>query len=181
MKVKNLREPVFPTGLLARLIGLPKRRLVKFLESPIYGIKPSVAAGRGKGKRRLYSLDDMMTLAIAWELYQWGLRPEVIAKVLKSRALQAVKQRFPNEYLVPSAGAKLKPQMKRLRELQLLLWPSEGTIEVEIAQGQDVRRRMFRGGLSSRGINIIALGRPLMRVLDIYQPERLLGELVGLY
>ena len=176
MRPKNIREPVFPTGLLARLIGLPKRRLVKFLESPIYGIKASVAEGRGKGKRRLYSVDDMMTLAIAWRLYQTGLRPEVIAKVLKSGALRGVKKRFANEYLVPGAGAKLAPQIRSLRELQLVLWPSEGTIEVEAAQAQDVRKRVFRSG---GDIHIITLGPLLTQVLDICQPQRLPGKGVG--
>jgi len=73
----------FQTSDVARLIGMPERRLIKFVESPGYGIKPSVRVKAGKGAPRLYSQKDVLSIALAWWLFQAGFRSQVIGRVLR--------------------------------------------------------------------------------------------------
>ena len=61
---------------------MPERRLIKFVESPGYGVKPSVRVGGGKGAPRLYSQTDVLSIALAWWLFQSGFRSQVIGRVL---------------------------------------------------------------------------------------------------
>lgn len=72
----------FQASEVAKLIGMPERRLIKFVESPGYGVKPSVRVGGGKGAPRLYSQTDVLSIALAWWLFQSGFRSQVIGLVL---------------------------------------------------------------------------------------------------
>src|SRR5712692_8887704 len=77
----------FQTSDVARLIGMPERRLIKFVESPGYGIKPSLRVKAGKGAPRLYSQKDVLSIALAWWLFQSGFRSQVIGRVLRLPAV----------------------------------------------------------------------------------------------
>jgi hypothetical protein len=77
----------FQASDVARLIGMPERRLIKFVESSGYGIKPSVRVKAGKGAPRLYSQEDVLTIALAWWLFQSGFRSQVIGRVLRLPAV----------------------------------------------------------------------------------------------
>jgi hypothetical protein len=77
----------FQASEIARLIGMPEKRLIKFVESPGYGIKPSVRTQAGKGAPRLYSLNDCLRVALAWWLFQAGFRSQVIGRVLSVPAV----------------------------------------------------------------------------------------------
>jgi hypothetical protein len=63
---------------------MPEKRLSKFVESPGYGIKPSLREKAGKGAPRLYDLSDLLSIALAWWLFQAGFRSQVIGRVLKA-------------------------------------------------------------------------------------------------
>lgn len=100
------QDRVLQANEIALLIGMPERRLAKFIESPGYGIAPSVRLKAGRGAPRLYNLGDLFSIAVAWWLFQAGLRSQVIGRILKSRDVsksirdsqgwtqQAAKRRF---------------------------------------------------------------------------------------
>jgi hypothetical protein len=83
---EGVRE-FFQASEIARVIGMPEKRLIKFVESPGYGIKPSVRVRAGKGAPRLYSLRDVLSIALAWWLFQSGFRSQVIGRVLRDPAV----------------------------------------------------------------------------------------------
>ena len=80
-------QKLFQASEITRVTGIPTTRLNKFVESPGYGIKPSIRGTAGRGAPRLYSLDDLLGIALAWWLFQAGLRSKVIGRVLKSKPL----------------------------------------------------------------------------------------------
>jgi hypothetical protein len=74
----------FQTADIARFVKMPEKRLTKFVESPGYGITPSIRAKTGKGSPRLYSRIDLSKIALTWWLFQAGFRSQVIERVLDS-------------------------------------------------------------------------------------------------
>src|SRR5580704_8545121 len=77
---------IFRTEHVVRLIGLAQKdkwRIVKFVQSPEYGIRPTLADAEGSGSRRLYDLENVCEIALALRLLETGLRPMVIGKVLR--------------------------------------------------------------------------------------------------
>ena len=74
----------FQTADIARFVEMPEKRLTKFVESPGYGITPSIRAKAGKGSPRLYSRIDLLKIALTWWLFQAGFRSQVIERVLDS-------------------------------------------------------------------------------------------------
>jgi hypothetical protein len=78
----------FQTVEIARFVEMPEKRLTKFVESPGYGISPSIRAKAGKGSPRLYSRIDLLKIGLTWWLFQAGFRSQVIARVLDSQKVE---------------------------------------------------------------------------------------------
>lgn len=78
----------FQTADIAKFVEMPQRRLTKFVESPGYGITPSIRAKGGKGLPRLYSRIDLLKIALTWWLFQAGFRSQVIERVLNSPKIE---------------------------------------------------------------------------------------------
>jgi len=78
----------FQTAEIARFVEMPEKRLTKFVESPGYGISPSIRAKAGKGSPRLYSRIDLLKIGLTWWLFQAGFRSQVIACVLNSEKVE---------------------------------------------------------------------------------------------
>ncbi len=78
---------VFTQEQVAGLVGLnPAKegwRILKFAESREYGIRPSIAAARGSGSRRLYNLENVCEFALALRLLETGLRSAAIGKAIR--------------------------------------------------------------------------------------------------
>ena len=74
---------VFDSSDITELVGIKPIYLTKYVERKLYGISPSVKAGKGRGKRRLFSRDDLFGIALVWWLFEAGLRSQVIAYILK--------------------------------------------------------------------------------------------------
>lgn len=77
---------VFESTEVERLVGISSIRLNKFLERKLYGLRPSIKAGIGRGRRRLFSQEDVFGIALVWWLFQTGLRSPVIQDVLDKLA-----------------------------------------------------------------------------------------------
>lgn len=73
------RRAVFGVSDLAGLVGIQPVQLNKFIERKKYGI---VQAGRGRGKDRRFSEEDVFGIALVWWLFESGLRSETIQFVL---------------------------------------------------------------------------------------------------
>ena len=80
---------IFQAAQVADLVGIREARLAKFVESPGYGIVPSLRQSPGKGIPRLYTINDLMAIALAWWLFQAGFRSQVIGRVLKNKSLRS--------------------------------------------------------------------------------------------
>ena len=80
---------IFQAAQVADLVGIREARLAKFVESPGYGIVPSLRQSPGKGIPRLYTINDLMAIALAWWLFQAGFRSKVIGRVLKNKSLRS--------------------------------------------------------------------------------------------
>lgn len=77
---------VFESAEVEWLVGISSIRLNKFLERKRYGLRPSIKAGIGRGRRRLFSLEDVFGVELVWRLFQAGLRSPVIQDVLDKLA-----------------------------------------------------------------------------------------------
>jgi hypothetical protein len=67
---------------VARLVGIQPTLLNKFIERQQYGIAPSIRSGEGRGKERLFGEEDIYGIALAYWLFESGLRSESIQFVL---------------------------------------------------------------------------------------------------
>jgi MerR HTH family regulatory protein len=75
--------PRFSTGEAAEVLKMPIWRLQKFLDLKSYPLWPTAQLGRGKGKRRMFSKEDLYRVAIADFLLKDGFTPKVVAEVLQ--------------------------------------------------------------------------------------------------
>ncbi len=82
------RHPqVFTTEQVTCLVGLNPAedswRILKFVQSQEYGIRPSISQASGSGSRRLYDLENVCEFALALRLLETGLRSAAIGKVIR--------------------------------------------------------------------------------------------------
>jgi len=73
---------VFVTAQIAKLLRVPEWRIIKFVGGKEYRITPALSEAAGSGTRRLYNLENVCELAVAWWLFQTGLRSDVVGWVL---------------------------------------------------------------------------------------------------
>jgi hypothetical protein len=78
----QLDAKVFTTEKIAKVLFLPEWRVVRFAQMKDYGIIPQYAEASGPGSRRLYSLENVCEIALAWWLLQAGLQVKPIGQVL---------------------------------------------------------------------------------------------------
>jgi hypothetical protein len=83
MRVEEKRLPVvFESTDLTKLIGIPPIQLNKFIERGQYGVRASIRTGRGRGRRRLFSQEDVFGVALVWWLFESGFRSPMIQRIL---------------------------------------------------------------------------------------------------
>jgi hypothetical protein len=75
---------VFDSSAVSEMVGIGSALLNKFVENRSYGIRPSIDPGQGRGGRRLFSLDDVLGIALVWWLFESGLRSGAIEVVLNN-------------------------------------------------------------------------------------------------
>lgn len=72
----------FESSEVTELVGVKPIYLNKFVERRLYGVTPSVRTGRGRGRRRRFSEEDLRGIALVWWLFESGLRSQTIQFVL---------------------------------------------------------------------------------------------------
>jgi hypothetical protein len=65
---------VYETRDIIGLLQVEPNFLNKLVERRLYGIKPSIKAGRNRGSRRWFSRADVLGIAFVWWLFQAGVR-----------------------------------------------------------------------------------------------------------
>ncbi len=73
--------PRFSIGEAAELLKMPIWRIQTFLDLDFYPLSPATP-GRGKGRRRMFSTEDLYRIAIADFLLKDGFAPKLVAAVL---------------------------------------------------------------------------------------------------
>ena len=74
----------FTSGDICQLTGIPYRALDFWARSGFAA--PHISAAQGIGTDRLYSLEDLWILCLAWELRKAGLSPRKIKRALEGPA-----------------------------------------------------------------------------------------------
>ena len=127
----------FDSTEVSELVGIGPVLLNKFVERGMYGIRPSVRRGKGRGGRRLFSPDDVFGIALVWWLFESGLRSNVIQVVLdqicetkSAGADQAAKRLMLRKTPIVSIRTqprRMDPRFKRARyDVRLI---TEGELE----------------------------------------------------
>ena len=80
--VAMYKVPTFGTGEVAEVLKMPMWRIKKFLDLDCYQLS-AATPGRGKGKRRMFSTEDLYRVAIADFLLKDGFAPRRVSNVLK--------------------------------------------------------------------------------------------------
>jgi DNA-binding transcriptional MerR regulator len=88
---------IFTTERVAKILGLPEWRIVRFAQFKKYGITPALVEASGPGSRRLYNTENVCEMALAAWLTQAGLRIDVIAHVLQQVREQGGLSRYVDE------------------------------------------------------------------------------------
>jgi len=138
----------FDSNEVCELVGIGPLLLNKFVERKTYGIQPSVRRGKGRGGRRLFSLDDVFGIALVWWLFESGLRSNVIQSVLdeiyqakNARADQAAKRL--NEKKVQTVLVQTQPRrtdrgLKLPRHLVFLIAQEKSNVTRPVAIALEV-------------------------------------------
>jgi hypothetical protein len=69
-----------------RLVGITSTYLNNFLQRGQFGLKASIQSGQVRAKHRRFSREDVFGIALAWLLFEAGLRTDPIIRVLKEIA-----------------------------------------------------------------------------------------------
>lgn len=74
----------YSTGDAADILSIPMWRLQKFLSSPAYRLSAfDQLGGKGKGSRRMFSMESLYRLGTAIRLVQDGFTPKFVGSALK--------------------------------------------------------------------------------------------------
>jgi len=158
----------FDSGEVSGLVGIGPLLLNKFVERGSYGIRPSVRSGKGRGGRRLFSIDDLYGVALVWWLFESGLRSGVIENILKqicasakgiaSEAAKRLIARKTDFLRVRTEPRRMHPGLKVPRQSVRLVPPEKPSgkplgIELEIPVGP------FYGSLLEKMFTVSELRR----------------------
>lgn len=74
--------PIFELDEVATIVGMPKSLAKNWTIGRPLKITPSVRTALGKGSRNLYGLEDVLKMALAYEMSEAGLNAKLIQRVL---------------------------------------------------------------------------------------------------
>lgn len=78
-----MREKLYTAGEVARVLDVDLWRVKNFRQGNAYNLVPTLEVGTGRGSRKLYSFDDLLRLAIAHELAEFGFTPQAVGLALR--------------------------------------------------------------------------------------------------
>lgn len=81
---KNRQPGLYTTSEVATKLGLDEWRVKSFSKGEVYGLPPSFQVGTGRGSRRLYTDEDIVRIAVAYDLLESGFGSKVIGEAVKA-------------------------------------------------------------------------------------------------
>lgn len=97
---------VFLTRYIAKLLGATQVTLNRLLLG--LGIQSSVIAPSGRGSRRLFSLQDLGTIALAYWLFRIGLRTAAIRNTLAEKKVDRLLKSLKNVERIEAEARKIR-------------------------------------------------------------------------
>lgn len=82
-KTAELPSHIYRAGDVIRVLGIDKWRLQKFLSGKRYRLSSSGQIGKGPSSWRVFSLDDVYRIGIAYSLTKDGFSPKHISETLQ--------------------------------------------------------------------------------------------------
>jgi len=138
-KNKESEQALYGTKRVAEFLGIPEWRVKNFSEGGAYGLRPSQTLGTGRGSRRLYSVNDILRLAIANELVVYGFTPQTVGRAVRE---------IPESMLIRGLGQSADPSRP-------LLVCTGGEFEWRVRNAPEVKDLLFRtieGTAKRRGV-----------------------------
>jgi hypothetical protein len=163
---------IFVTAQIAKLLHVPEWRIIKFVGGKDYRITPALSNASGSGTRRLYNLENVCELALAWWLFQMGLRSDVVGWVLHQvRNEQQLKRTL-----------DMDEQSARLFYLAVIRTERKGAYlvphqEVAFAQNHDQLQNLLIASSGALGFVLLPIGMKFMKLKRSL--EKLSKELKG--
>jgi hypothetical protein len=78
-----MKRELFTAGQVARVLSVDLWRVKNFSQGNAFGLTPTLQVGTGRGSRKLYSFDDVLRLAIAHALTEFGFSPPAVGAALR--------------------------------------------------------------------------------------------------
>lgn len=138
---------------VARLVGIQPTLLNKFIERKQYGIEASVRPGKGRGKERLFSQEDVFGVALVYWLFESGLRSDSIQFVLNQicdRSLNSSANDAASRLLDRKAEVLAVTRQPRISYAE---HPEQTTQSCDMARAVQLVR-----GASTRSVLVIPVG-----------------------
>ena len=125
MSRKKQKLELYGTRQVADILDIPEWRVKNFTEGKAYRLPPGIAAGKGRGTRRLYGWADIFRIGLADRLVKFGFMPEAVG--------QAVRE-VPESFLTPYQKHLFdRPEPKLSKNETPLLVNSGGQWQVKMA------------------------------------------------
>ena len=102
----STERPAFLTRHIAKLLGATQVTLNRLLLG--LGIQSSVIAPSGRGSRRLFSLQDLGTIALAYWLFRIGLRTAAIRDTLAENKVNRLLKSLKNVKRIEAGARKIR-------------------------------------------------------------------------
>jgi DNA-binding transcriptional MerR regulator len=153
-------EALWGTKQVAEFLGVPEWRVKNFSEGEAYRLPPSQKIGTGRGSRRLYNLNDILRLAIANELVNFGFTPDAVGRAV--REIPESKLMFWPMDIRSGGGDELVENLPVLVCLH-------GELGWRVQKAADVGDRMvsvLEGTAKSPGLFVLNFSGVLTKVLD---------------
>ncbi len=113
-RTANEKMQVFTLGDVAEILSVPISRIKNWTIGRPYRVVPSLVTGRGKGRRNLYTLEDVYLLALLTRLHDDGLSPDLISwlpKLANEKRVRAALVSAEMKFFIVRAGGGEEPEL----------------------------------------------------------------------
>lgn len=144
---------IFMTAQIAKLLGVPEWRIIKFAGGKEYGIKPALSEAAGSGTRRLYNLENVCEMALAWWLFQTGLRSDVVGWVLNQ-----VREKKTLRMILDEDGETLRSLYLAVTRTEGKGWYQTPRQQVAFLREGDEIQSLLGAGVTGSGFVLLPIG-----------------------
>jgi hypothetical protein len=150
---------VFVTAQIAKLLRVPEWRIIKFVGGKEYGIKPALSEAAGSGTRRMYDLENVCEMALAWWLFQAGLRSDVVGWILHQ-----VRNERPLKAILDMDEEKARSLYLAVTRTERKGWYLVPRQEIAYLQSHDQIQNLLTASAADSGFVLLPVGIKLMNL-----------------